>query len=130
MAMWVTNQHVITDGNTLDKCASNKTHNKNIKNIHALRTITYPGSHSPPSYVASSRDARTAHAITIYGTAHYSIPMAVLNQTYTVYTQQYKITCTVHPHNALMHCTMHVTLYMSIVCPHAGGNGMYICEQV
>ena len=64
----------IYDGNTLDICISNKSHNKNIKNIHVLRTITYPGSHSPPSYVASSRDARTAHAITRYGTAQLPYP--------------------------------------------------------
>ena len=40
---------VLTDGNTLDKYISNKTHNKNVKNTHALRTITNPDIHSPPS---------------------------------------------------------------------------------
>ena len=60
---------------TLDKCIiSNKTHNKNIKNIHILRTITNPGIHSPPSYVALSRDARTAYATTRYDIAYHLYP--------------------------------------------------------
>ena len=58
------------DGNTLDKCASNKTHNKNIKNTHVLRTITNPGIHAPPSYVVCDIDARTAFIVTIYDTAY------------------------------------------------------------
>ena len=65
---------LVFDGNTLDKCISNKTHNKNIKNTHAVRTITNPGVHSPPSNVAWSRDARTAYAITKYEIANLPYP--------------------------------------------------------
>ena len=66
------------DGNTLDKCISNKTQNKNIKNIYALRTITNPGIHSPPSYVALNSDARTACANVIHDIVYTTIPMAIL----------------------------------------------------
>ena len=84
--------------NTLDIYTSNKTYNKNIKNIHVLRTITYHA-HSPPSYVASSSDARTAYATTEHDITS-SIPMATLSGAYNAYTQQYKIHA---PHTHVVH---------------------------
>ena len=45
----------------------------------------YPGIHSPPSYVALSRDARTACATTIHDIASCLYPMAILTNIYCKY---------------------------------------------
>ena len=87
---------VLTDGNTLDKYISNKTHNKNIKNIHALGTFTNPGIHTLPSYVACDIDARTACIVTRYNIPNLPYSMAVSKY---IYTGKYPA---VQDH---MHCT-------------------------
>ena len=67
---------------TLDKYISNKIHNKNVKNTHALRAVANPVFHSPPSYVACEIDARTAYIVTRYDIANLPYPMAILNSIY------------------------------------------------
>ena len=105
---------VLTDGNTLDKYISNKTHNKNVKNTHALRTITNPDIHSPPSYVACEIDARTAYIVTRYGIANLPYPMAVLKEIY------WKVSSSARSHalythaDAHKHSVVHVPLYMTV----------------
>ena len=69
----------------ISNISSNKTHNKNIKNIHAPGTFTNPGIHTPPSYVALSRDARTAYASTRYYIAYHSYPWQYSRNIYCKY---------------------------------------------
>ena len=45
-----------------------------------------PGIHSPPSYVALNRDARTACATTIHDIASQQSPWQYLNSIYCIYT--------------------------------------------
>ena len=74
--------HIYDDGKILDENICNKTHNKNIKNIHAPGTFTNPGIHTPPSYVACDIDARTACIVTRYDIPNLPYSMTVSKYIY------------------------------------------------